>query len=85
MTALPTGIEGTSGEVRPLSPEVITAAGKERSRLVQTWFGGAVLAALSLAYVYLAANSIDTHALLTFLATAYGVYVGRKLGSTGGE
>jgi hypothetical protein len=69
-------LQTTDGSVR-LSPKEITAHGKERSRIVTTWFAGLALVSLIAIYGISLAVGKDAHELLPVMGTVFGIFVGR--------
>jgi hypothetical protein len=71
----------TNGTVR-LDHKVITATGKERTRLLAVGIAGAVLILMTFAYIYLIVTKAESPGLLAFIGTGFGLLVGKSWGGS---
>jgi hypothetical protein len=72
-----------SGNVK-LDAKIITAQGRERTRLVSVWFIGGVLLLLTVAYIVGFFMKLEgTSAILNIISIIVGLMAGKALGSHG--
>ncbi len=72
-------IQITPGSTQ-LSPKLVTAHGKEQSRMTATRFAGVALLALIVIYgAAFLARGVESHDLTGLIGTAFGIFAGRYL------